>query len=112
MADPTWERVDPLINRWKKFTTNEDAVRLAAVEHSPTSELQRLVKELDEVKSEVASAIKGLEEKYGVSETGDIGLDTTPEPEESRRHQALIALRHASEEATEEIADRELGGEA
>ena len=44
MADNLWERIDPLIARWKKFEPATDAERLAALDHSPTSELQRLIR--------------------------------------------------------------------
>ncbi|MBC5823925.1 MAG: hypothetical protein GIW99_10095 [Candidatus Eremiobacteraeota bacterium] len=111
MAEQIWERVDPLINRWKKFTSGADAVRLAAVEHSPTSELQRLIKEFDEVQNDVAAAIERLEETYGVAETGDIGADLSPPPDQSHRHRSLVALRSACAEAAEEVADRERAGE-
>ncbi|HXW76339.1 MAG TPA: hypothetical protein VEJ20_02925 [Candidatus Eremiobacteraceae bacterium] len=111
MADSLWERIDPLIARWKKFEPSADAERLAALEHSPTSELQRLVREVDEAKTDIDAFIEALEKKYGVSETGDIGAETAPEPTDDHRYQALRALKRAYDEAAEEIADRELEGE-
>lgn len=111
MADSLWERIDPLIARWKKFEPTSDAERLAALEHSPTSELQRLIREVDEAKTDINGFIEALEKKYGVSETGEIGADTTPDPTDDKRHRALLALRRAYAEAEEEIADRELAGE-
>ena len=106
-----WERVDPLIARWKKFTTLDDGDRLAAVEHSPTSELQRLLKEFDEVEADMSERIEALETQYGVLETGDIGADESPQAKDMHRHQAMRALRQAYAEAKDEIADRQLGGE-
>ena len=111
MPDNLWERIDPLIARWKKFEPATDAERLAALEHSPTSELQRLIREVDEAKADIDGFIEALEKKYGVSETGEIGADATPEPQDDKRHKALLALKQAYDEATEEIADRELAGE-
>ncbi|MDQ2818156.1 MAG: hypothetical protein M3T49_08140 [Candidatus Eremiobacteraeota bacterium] len=111
MGEQGYDRVDPLISRWKKFTAGADAVRLSAVEHSPTSELQRLIKEFDEVHDDVAVAIETLESKYGVAETGDIGADVVPPADELARHRCLIALGQAYGEAVDEIADREGAGE-
>ena len=111
MADNLWERIDPLIARWKKFEPATDAERLAALEHSPTSELQRLIREVDEAKTDIDTFIGALEKKYGVSETGEIGADSTPDAVDAKRHKALLALRQAYDEAAEEIADRELAGE-
>ena len=111
MADKLWERIDPLIARWKKFEPANDAERLAALEHSPTSELQRLVREVDEAKSDINAFIETVEKKYGVSETGDIGADAAPDPNDEKRHKALLALKRAYDEAAEEISDRELEGE-
>ena len=111
MADNLWERIDPLIARWKKFEPATDAERLAALEHSPTSELQRLIREVDEAKTDIDTFIGALEKKYGVSETGEIGAESTPDPVDSKRHKALLALKQAYDEAAEEISDRELAGE-
>src|SRR5215469_3251908 len=111
MADNLWERIDPLIARWKKFEPATDAERLAALEHSPTSELQRLIREVDEAKNDINAFIEALEKRYGVSETGEIGADSPPEPVDGKRHKALLALKQAYDEAADEIADRELTGE-
>jgi hypothetical protein len=111
MQDKLWERIDPLIARWKKFEPATDAERLAALEHSPTSELQRLVREVDEAKTDIDKLTAALEKKYGLSETGEIGAETTPDPSDLKRHKALQALKRAYDEAAEEIADRELEGE-
>jgi len=111
MADKEWERIDPLIARWKKFEPSSDAERLAALEHSPTSELQRLVREVNEAKADIDAFISVIEKKYGIAETGEIGSDTTPEPTDQKRYDALRALKQAYDEAVEEIADRELEGE-
>lgn len=111
MADTLWERIDPLIARWKKFEPATDAERLAALEHSPTSELQRLIREVDEAKTDINAFIEALEKKYGVSETGEIGADTAPDPVDGKRHKALLALKQAYDEAAEEVSDRELAGE-
>src|SRR5579864_2574701 len=111
MADILWERIDPLIARWKKFEPATDAERLAALEHSPTSELQRLIREVDDAKTDIDSYIETLEKKYGLSETGEIGAEAAPEPTDDKRHKALLALKRAHEEAVEEVADRELEGE-
>jgi len=111
MADTLWERIDPLIARWKKFEPANDAERLAALEHSPTSELQRLIREVDEAKTDIDTYIETLEKKYGLAETGEIGGDSAPDPTDSKRHAALQALKRAYNEATEEISDRELEGE-
>ena len=64
MAEQIWERLDPMVARWKKFTGPDDAERLAAVEHSLTPELQRLVKEFDEVRADINSYVAALEKKY------------------------------------------------
>jgi hypothetical protein len=64
MPDTAWERIDPLIARWKKFEPTSDAERLAALEHSPTSELQRLIREVDESKADIDAFIAALEKKY------------------------------------------------
>jgi hypothetical protein len=111
MGDTLWERIDPLIARWKKFEPANDAERLAALEHSPTSELQRLVREVDEAKTDIDGFIEALEKKYGVSETGEIGADAAPDPTDEKRHTALQALKRAYNEAAEEISDREHEGE-
>jgi hypothetical protein len=111
MADKAWERIDPLIARWKKFEPSSDAERLAALEHSPTSELQRLVREVDETKADIDAFIAAVEKKYGIAETGDIGADTTPDPVDQKRYNALRSLKQAYDEAAEEISDRELEGE-
>src|SRR4029077_1756802 len=99
MADTLWERIDPLIARWKKFEPTSDAERLAALEHSPTSELQRLTREGDEGKTDIDAFIEALEKKYGVSETGEIGADAAPDPVDDRRYKALLALKRAYDEA-------------
>jgi len=111
MAETLWERIDPLIARWKKFEPTSDAERVAALEHSPTSELQRLIREVDEAKNDIDTFIETLEKKYGVSETGEIGADAAPDPVDDKRHKALLALKQAYDEAAEEVADRELAGE-
>ena len=111
MADTLSERIDPLIARWKKFEPQTDADRLAALEHSPTSELQRLVREVDETKADIDTFIAAVEKKYGVSETGDIGADAPPDPADAKRYKALLSLKRAYDEAVEEISDRELEGE-
>jgi hypothetical protein len=111
MADNLWERIDPLIARWKKFEPATDAERLAALEHSPTSELQRLIREVDETKKDIDAFIETLEKKYGLSETGEIGAEGSPDPTDDKRHKALLALKQAYNEAAEEISDRELEGE-
>ena len=111
MTEEAWERVDPLVARWKKFTVSDDGDRVAAVEHSPTSELQRYIKEVDEVRGDFDVFVAALEKKYGVFETGDIGADLAPDERDAHRHQALLALRQAYDEANAEIEDRELAGE-
>jgi hypothetical protein len=111
MADTAWERIDPLIARWKKFEPTGDAERLSALEHSPTSELQRLIREVDEAKADIDVFIVALEKKYGVTETGEIGSDGPPDPTDDKRHKALLALKQAYDEAAEEISDREQAGE-
>ena len=111
MADSLSDRIDPLIARWKKFEPQTDAERLAALEHSPTSELQRLIREVDDAKTDIDTYVAEVEKKYGISETGDIGADSTPDPTDVKRHKALQSLKHAYDEAAEEIADRELEGE-
>jgi|HubBroStandDraft_4_1064222.scaffolds.fasta_scaffold239522_2 hypothetical protein len=111
MTDTSWERIDPLIARWKKFEPTSEADRLAALEHSPTSELQRLVREVDETKADIDAFIAAIEKKYGLTETGDIGADATPDPVDLKRHNALRSLKQAYDEASEEIADRESAGE-
>lgn len=111
MAELLWERLDPFAARWKKFCTDEDAARVAAVEHSLTPELQRFIKEFDDVRRDLDGFITELEKKYGVFETGDIGADSTPDAKDSERHQALLALRLAYAETTSELEDRELTGE-
>ncbi|MDQ6779847.1 MAG: hypothetical protein M3Z37_01660 [Candidatus Eremiobacteraeota bacterium] len=111
MTEQPWDRVDPLAARWKKFTVSDDAERVAAVEHSPTSELQRYIKEVDEVRADIDGLVSGLEKKYGLFETGDIGADVPPDERDAHRHQALLALRQAYEEASAEMEDRELAGE-
>ena len=111
MTEQAWERVDPLVARWKKFTVADDADRVAAVEHSPSSELQRYIKEADEVRADIDSVVASLEKKYGVFETGDIGADAAPDERDAHRHQALLALRQAYDEATAELEDRERAGE-
>ena len=111
MTEKEWEKLEPLVARWKKFTAPDDAERIAAVEHSPTPELQRLVKEFGELAGDIDRCVAAVEKKYGLFETGDIGADLTPEPNDARRHSALLALRQAHEEANAEIADREAAGE-
>jgi len=111
MAEQIWERLDPMVARWKKFTGPDDAERLAAVEHSLTPELQRLLKEFDEVRTDIDSYVSALEKKYGVFETGDLGADATPDPKDVTRHQSLLALRQAHEDAGAELDDRAAIGE-
>ncbi len=111
MTEQAWERVDPLVVRWKKFTVADDADRVAAVEHSPTSELQRYIKEVDEVRSDIDAFVDALEKKYGVFETGDIGADLAPDERDAHRHAGLLALRQAYDEAAAEIEDRVQAGE-
>jgi hypothetical protein len=111
MTEQAWDRVDPLTARWKKLTVSDDADRVAAVEHSPTSELQRYIKEVDEVRTDIAACVEALEKKYGVFETGDIGADVPPDERDAHRHQALLALQQAYDEATAEIENRSLAGE-
>src|SRR5579864_5729202 len=103
MTEQAWERVDPLVARWKKFTVSDDAERVAAVEHSPTSELQRYLKEVDEVRSDIDVFVAALEKKYGLFETGDIGADLAPGERDARRHTGLRALRQAYDEASAEV---------
>jgi hypothetical protein len=112
MPEQTWERLDPMVARWKKFTGPDDAERLSAVEHSLTPELQRFVKEFDEAKNDVVGFVAALEKKYGLFETGDIGAETTPEPKDTQRHRALLALRQAYDDTIAELEDRQLTGEA
>jgi hypothetical protein len=112
MPEDIWERLGPMVARWKKFTMADDAERLGAVEHSLTPELQRFVKEFDETRLDVNTYIAALEKKYGVFETGDIGADATPDPKDAQRHGGLLALRQACEDAKVELEDRELTGEA
>jgi hypothetical protein len=112
MTDNVAERVSPLVARWKKFTVADDAERVAAVEHSPTPELQRYIKEVDEVRGDIDAYVSVLERKYGVFETGDLGADVAPNEEDAALHRGLLALRQAYEEATAEIEDREQAGEA
>jgi hypothetical protein len=111
MAEHIWERLDPMVARWKKFTGPDDAERLAAVEHSLTPELQRLLKEFEEVRVDIGSYIAALEKKYGVFETGDLGADAAPDPKDITRHQSLLALRQAAEDASAELDDRAATGE-
>src|SRR5271165_351054 len=111
MAEHIWERLDPMVARWKKFTGPDDAERLAAVEHSLTPELQRLLKEFDEVCTDIDSYVSALERKYGVFETGDLGADATPDPKDVTRHQSLLALRQAYSDAGAELDDRAATGE-
>src|SRR5579864_6761035 len=112
MTEEAWERVDPLVARWKKFTVADDADRVAAVEHSPTSELQRYIKEVDEVRGDIDTFVNTLEQKYGVFETGDIGATLAPDERDAHRHGGLLALRLAYDEATAELEDRAQAGEA
>jgi hypothetical protein len=112
MAEQIWERLDPLVARWKKFTGPDAAERLAAVEHSLTPELQRLLKEFGESRADLDAYIAALEAKYGVFETGDLGADAAPEPKDISRHQSLLALRQAHDDATAELEDRTATGEA
>jgi hypothetical protein len=111
MAEHIWERLDPMVARWKKFTGPDDAERLAAVEHSLTPELQRLLKEFDEVRVDIDTYVAALEKKYGVFETGDLGADAAPEPKDVTRHKSLLALRQAYDDATNELDDRVATGE-
>ena len=111
MAEDIWERLDPMVARWKKFTGPDDAERLAAVEHSLTPELQRFLKEFEEVRIDIGSFIAALEKKYGVFETGDLGADAAPDPKDITRHQSLLALRQSAEDASAELDDRAATGE-
>ena len=111
MAEQIWERLDPMVARWKKFTGPDDAERLAAVEHSLTPELQRLLKEFEEVRADINAFVASLEKKYGVFETGDLGADATPDPKDVTRHQSLLALRQAYDDANAELDDRAATGE-
>jgi hypothetical protein len=111
VSEEVWERLDPLVARWKKFTVADDADRVAAVEHSPTSELQRYIKEVDELRADMDAYVTALETKYGVFETGDIGADLTPDEKDAHRHNGLLALRQAYDEATAELEDRAQAGE-
>lgn len=111
MADEIRERLVPLAARWKKFTVADDGERVRNVEHSPTSELQRFLKELDEARGDVDGYVATLEKKYGLFETGDIGADRQAEPKDAELHQSLRALRQAYVEATAEVEDRASSGE-
>ncbi len=111
MAEKIWERIDPMVARWKKFTGSDDGERLAAVEHSPTSELQRYLKEFGETRADIDAYVATLEKKYGVFETGELGADAAPESKDVTRHQSLLALRKAYEDALAELEDREATGE-
>ena len=111
MAEEIWERLDPMVARWKNFTGPEDAERLAAVEHSLTPELQRLLKEFDGLRTDIDTYVASLEKKYGVFETGDLGADAPPDPKDITRHQSLLALRQAYDDASAELEDREATGE-
>jgi hypothetical protein len=111
MADQIWERLDPLIARWKKFEPHEDAERLSALEHAPTSELQRLIREVDAAKGDIEAYCTVLEKKYGLFDNGELGADAPVDPKDAKRYDALEALRRAYDEAAEEIADRESAGE-
>jgi hypothetical protein len=112
MAEQIWERLDPMVARWKKFTGPDDAERLAAVEHSLTPELQRLLKEFDEVRADIDAYVAALEKKYGIFETGDLGADATPDAKDVTQHQSLLALRQAYDDASAELDDRVATGEA
>ena len=112
MAEKIWERIDPMVARWKKFTGSDDGERLAAVEHSPTPELQRYLKEFGETRADIDAYVVTLEKKYGVFETGELGADVAPESKDVMRHQSLLALRKAYEDALAELEDREATGEA
>jgi hypothetical protein len=111
VTEEAWERLDPLVARWKKFTVADDADRVAAVEHAPTSELQRYIKEVNELRADMDAYVTALEKKYGVFETGDIGADIAPDERDSLRHRGLLALRQAYDEATAEVEDRAQAGE-
>jgi hypothetical protein len=112
MTDQIWERLDPLIARWKKFEPHEDADRLSALEHAPTSELQRLMREVDAAKADIDSYCSALEAKYGLYDNGELGATTAADAKEAKCYDALRALKAAYDEAAEEIADRESAGEA
>jgi hypothetical protein len=111
MGDQIWERLDPLIARWKKFEPHTDAERLSALEHAPTSELQRLIREVDGAKEDIDSYCAVLKKKYGVFDSGELGADAPPDEKDEKRYDALEALKRAYEEAAEEITDRESAGE-
>lgn len=111
MTDELTETIDSLIARWKKFSMSEAAERQSALEHAPTSELQRLIKEVHERHAQIDRFLQELEKRYGLLETGDLGADATPSRDDDRRHKGLLALRQGCAEASEEIEDRELEGE-
>jgi len=112
MEDLIWERLDPLIARWKKFEPHTDAGRLSALEHSPTSELQRLIREVDAAKDDIDAYCAALKQKYGVFDSGELGADSPADDKDEKRYEALENLKRAYEEAAEEITDRESAGES
>jgi hypothetical protein len=112
MGDQIWERLDPLIARWKKFEPHSDAERLSALEHSPTSELQRLIREVDAAKADIDAYCTLLTKKYGLFDSGELGADSPADDKDEKRYDALEALKRAYEEAAEEITDRESAGES
>jgi hypothetical protein len=111
MGDQIWERLDPLIARWKKFEPHEDAERLSRLEHSPTSELQRLIREVDAAKGDIDAYCAVLEKKYGLFDNGELGSEAPADQKDTKRYEALESLKRAYEEAAEEITDRESAGE-
>jgi len=111
MGDQIWERLDPLIARWKKFEPHSDAERLSALEHAPTSELQRLIREVDAAKEDIDAYCAVLKKKYGLFDSGELGADAPADDKDEKRYDALESLKRAYEEAAEEITDRESAGE-
>ena len=111
MAEQSWERIGPMVARWKKFCVSDDGERLAHVEHSLTPELQRYLKEFGEVRVDIDAYVAAVEKKYGVFETGDLGADATPDEKDVTRHRSLLALRQAHEDAVAELDDRAATGE-
>src|ERR1700736_4410003 len=101
MGDQIWERLDPLIARWKKFEPHADAERLSALEHSPTSELQRLLREVDAAKDDIDAYCAILTKKYGVFDSGELGADLAADVKDEKRYDALQALKRAYGEAAE-----------
>ncbi len=112
MTDQIWERLDPLIVRWKKFEPHGDADRLSALEHAPSPELQRLMREVDAAKTDIDAYCVLLESRYGLFDTGELGATAPVDDKDAKRYDALRALKAAYDEARDEIADRESSGES